>query len=289
MKIAFVTDSANPNINSSDDRTAMLLKAKGHSVVPHIWDSQNAQSFDYDHLVFRSCWNYHKKIDEFIKWLGYLNQQKIHIQNPLQTIRWNLNKKYLLDLKNLGVNVVPTHIINAQSDYHALVNQLLSAHAHAVAKPEYGASGHGVMSTLNTTHGQFINNIKKLLGQGKVLIQPLIHHVTTNGEISLIYFNQSFSHAVKKTPAKNDYRVNHEHGGKESVFKAENTLINWGKQVLEKIPHKVLYARVDVVVTLSGPLLMELELIEPYLYLEFNGNSPQAFANAIEALWTNHK
>lgn len=119
-----------------------------------------------------------------------------------------------------------------------------------------------------------------------MLAQPFVKSVTTSGEISLIFFAGEYSHSVLKTPKPGDFRVQEEHGGQIQSFEPDREIIEFAIRTLRSVPGDTLYARVDVVLLSNDqPALMEVELIEPSLYLSYNRQSPKRFADVIDDLF----
>ena len=115
----------------------------------------------------------------------------------------------------------------------------------------------------------------------ELLVQPFLPEVVGSGEWSAIFLGGAFSHSVLKRPAPGDFRVQEELGGRSEPGTAPTSIRALGEAALARVPGLVAYARVDAVVTPSGPLLMELELIEPALYLASSPDAGRRFAEAI--------
>jgi glutathione synthase/RimK-type ligase-like ATP-grasp enzyme len=120
-----------------------------------------------------------------------------------------------------------------------------------------------------------------LLAQGPLLVQAFLPEIETLGEHSLIFFDGEFSHAVLKKPADGDFRVQNEYGGSQTPVPAANWMLEQAAEALAMAPDQCLYARVDVVAKDRRLIIMELELIEPLLFLALDAGAPARFARAI--------
>ncbi len=189
--------------------------------------------------------------------------------NSPATVRWNARKTYLFDLAAAGVPVVPTrHIVDG--NLNAGVFEEFSAR-RLVVKPAVGASSYGTR-VVDTQESQPVKD---------VLVQPYVEEIAS-GEWSLVVFDGLFAHSVLKRPREGDFRVQAELGGRIAQAPAPPDLRSLAERVVKFVQPTPAYARVDVVVTANGPLLMELELIEPELFLNLVPDSASLFCDAIE-------
>lgn len=177
--------------------------------------------------------------------------------NSINSIRWNLNKKHIIELEN-KIAVPKTHFFKAQQMFSQQILKMLLRNwpsDFAVVKPAVSLNG-------NDTYLLEVNDLKKIettvlsiLKTRDVLIQEYIPEIKTNGEVSLVYFNKKFSHAIRKRAAKGEFRIHAEHGGtRESIDPSQDALV-YGDEVLRQISADLLYARVDFVESNVGPKL----------------------------------
>jgi len=199
--------------------------------------------------------------------------------NPPSVVRWNCNKKYLLDLQKKGVPIVPTVIIN-KTDLPRIRSLVPNNWSTLIVKPTVGASGFGVIKIEEKDSSS--KDIESL-SFNEVLVQPLIKEIE-NGEYSFIYIGKNLSHVVLKIPASGDYRTNYKHGGKEELVRPDKGIAKQVENIIEKVNLPFLYARVDGVIVRRQFLLMELELIEPYLFMCQHPPSANLFAKQIASL-----
>lgn len=235
----------------------------------------------YDAVVVRSPWDYQSFPVEFERNLVAIDQSRARLANELQTMQWNLNKRYLRDLDSRGVPIPPTlwrHGLTA-SDFPSMFAEL--AADEIVIKPVIGA---GAKDTfwLNRTQAQDrATELQRLYADRDIMIQPFLPEVVREGEFSLILFNGQLSHTILKTPKQHDFRVQEEHGSTIVAVQAELALVAAADKAMKSIQPTPLYARVDFVRHESQFLLMELELIEPSLYLRMDAGAAERFAGAI--------
>lgn len=284
-RIGFVTSVDDPTLINDDNLAVPFLEYLGISMTPVVWDHWLSHDFsDYDALIFRSCWNYHRKYEEFQQFLTSLKRLKIPILNPLAVIEWNLNKKHILELGH-KVLVPKTRWFKTgspfvKSDLTSLVSEWRVE--QLVLKPAVSLNGQDTYLVKADDWNTIERIVVDLLKQRDVLIQEYIPEIKISGEISLVYFNKKFSHAVRKVPAENEFRVHSEYGGTREAVTASSAALNYGQSVLSQIEQDILYARVDLVESGRGPILIELELTDPMLYLATEPTAARNFAQAID-------
>lgn len=263
-RIAIATSDKWIHLPESDRILADALRERGHEVFAHVWSSGIPRNADA--VVIRSCWDYHLDPDHFLAWTEAI---PVPVINAPATVRWNARKTYLLDLAAAGIPVVPTrHIVDGDLD--ATVFEELSSR-RLVVKPVVGASAYRTR----------VVDIQERQHVRDVLVQPYVGEIAS-GEWSLVVFDGVFAHSVLKRPRHGDFRVQAELGGMIARAAAPAELPALAERVVKLVQPSPAYARVDVVVTAGGPLLMELELIEPELFLNLVPESAGPFCAAIE-------
>ena len=230
------------------------------------WDG-DADWAGFDGVLIRSCWDYHLRPDEFRAWLDRLETLAVPVWNPPALVRWNIDKRYLLDLAGRGVPVVPTLVRDeiVARDLAPLSERLTAD--QLVVKPVVGATAHGCRR-LAVDVASSVDEVLAPEREGPWLVQPFIESIVTRGEWSLMAFDGRLDYAVRKLPAAGDYRVQPEWGGSSRREAPDEALVAACRRTLAALEGKPLYARVDLVDWNDAPHLMELELIEPQLYLE---------------------
>jgi glutathione synthase/RimK-type ligase-like ATP-grasp enzyme len=267
IHIAIATNDSYPHLIAGELLLPIAFQAVGITARPVVWNDPAIDWSQYDAVILRSCWGYHEHIPQFFTWLQTLEDLQLRIENSPSTIRWNAHKKYLLDLAERGVVIPPTTLI-AQGDSAPLESILsnLSGNDYII-KPCYGAGASGILRTPKNPTSKTKNSYAALLQRSDVLIQSYIPEIA-QGELSAIFIGGTFSHAVLKIPKTGDFRSNSELGGSEQGITLDTETIAKLTEVYKKCAVKTLYARLDVVVNKDIMIVMELELIEPYLYFE---------------------
>ena len=272
-RIAFATSADYPSIQPDDAHLAATLEHLGIKPVSCIWNDPAVEWSGFDAVLIRTIWDYFKYHSAFIAWLDRLDRLGISTFNDSRVLRWNSDKRYLLDLARHGVAIIPTRLAGAGK----LSEVLASIPAQEVViKPTISG---GAWQTLRGCVGNadFTRALSGLPAALDFLVQPFVPEIVSAGEWSLLYFGGSFSHAVIKRPASGDYRVQSEYGGSlESIEPAAATLAaaeNALAAVTAMGYRDLAYARVDGVICAGHFLIMELELIEPFLFLT---EQPQA-------------
>ncbi|MGF1572177.1 MAG: RimK family alpha-L-glutamate ligase [Sumerlaeia bacterium] len=270
-----------------DERTANILSNNGLPVEFIPWRS-NVDWNRFSLVLIRSTWDYQNNVESFLQVLEAIHKSSAVLINPLNVVRWNLNKGYLLQLDKLGVPIIPTFFGSSPTliDLNRFHQEL--GGNELILKPLVGANAEGIFRLSPPFDSPLAKQAINHYNGRDFFAQPFLPSIETEGETSIIYFDGTFNHAIIKRPKKGDFRVQEEHGGvfelctpdAESLRIAELAL----KAVAEVLQFKepLLYARVDLARCLNGSLgLMELELIEPSLYLNLDEESPQRFAEAI--------
>lgn len=279
--IALVTYSDRPEIHADDQLVADALARRGLRVVGVPWDAPDVNWSSFDAVIIRSTWNYHTKPAEFLAWIDRLERDGARAWNPPSFLRWNADKRYLLELAERNIPIVPT-LYTPQGqplDLRATIRSL--GPAAAVVKPTFAAGAYETWVAGRGSADEEQARLDALLSRSGVLIQPFINEVVTNGEWSLIFFDKQFSHAILKRPKFGDFRVQSEHGGSAQSLHPPDHLLAQAQRVLAAVDTPLLYARVDGVEINDQFVLMELEALEPLLFLSTSPAAPDRFADAI--------
>jgi hypothetical protein len=279
-RIALATSSKFPNLTCDDRLLLEPLAQRGIYAEPAIWNDATQNWSSFDAVILRSTWDYHLQPEEFLCWIDWLRDALVPLWNPHTRVRWNANKTYLRDLDAQGVAVVPT-IWPEAADRISLRHRMRElGWTKAVVKPRISATAHRTqLVTLEDADSAqpLFDEIRS--GPG-VMVQKFMDSILKNGEWSLIFFEREFSHAVLKKPAAGDFRVQNDFGGSETVTDPPAHVLESAGALLHAV-EPTLYARVDGVVEEGKFLLMELELIEPALFLASHPIAPATFADAI--------
>lgn len=278
--IVLATASDQPDVTASDRLYAEALERRGFSVVGAPWDGPASAFDDASAVILRSTWGYYRAIDAFCAWTEAMAAQT-RLFNPIGLVRWNLRKDYVGKLAAAGVRVPGTHIVGRdESAIEKVFDD--TGWRRAVVKPATGASGHSVELL---TRGS-IASVLPRLAAGDVLVQEFLPEIA-EGELSLVYFDGVFSHAVRKRPPLGEFRVNSRFGATRSAETPPPDVTEQGARALRALPEMPLYARVDGVVRDGDLIVLEVEVLEPALFLEFDPPAAERFAEAtVKRLWS---
>jgi glutathione synthase/RimK-type ligase-like ATP-grasp enzyme len=278
--VGFVTTLAEPDITSDDALVVPELARLGWSVRALPWDA-SAPEPDVGAVVFRSAWNYHLKPAEFRAWLDTLEGRRTPSFNPVPVARWNVAKTYLAELAAAGARIPKTAWIERGAT--SSLADALRAHdfKRAVVKPVISMSAYETWRTDAASAPEQEPRFEQLITGGAVMLQEYLPEVETGGELSFMFFNRQFSHAVLKLPRAGDFRVQNDWGGTRHAAEPPAALVEQAAAVLGAVPGPLPYARVDGVVVGDALVLMELELIDPVLFLGWHPDAPRRFAEAL--------
>ncbi|WP_291879832.1 hypothetical protein [Chryseobacterium sp.] len=273
MKIAIVGYKKQERLTQgvTNDEDADLLKfltGKGLDVVPVIWNDENVDWTIFNVAIIKSPWDYHNHLPAFLNWLNQLEKLNIRVLNPVEIIQWNSHKKYLKDIAENGLPVIASAYIDKGSDFDGRFFDLFGTD-RVVVKPCVSAGAHNTVVVTKDNLNERTEEIRRFLTTEDYMVQPFTEEIK-NGEWSFLFFNGQYSHCSLKTPKQDDFRVQHYHGGSISYPTPDPIHIEQAGAYLKSLPEPTLYARVDGVLINDSFTLMELELIEPYLFL--NGN-----------------
>ena len=257
-----------------DQLLAKYLLKEGLSVCRKDWADPNFDFSTCKFAIFRTPWDYFERFDEFFQWIEKTKKVTTFINSP-DIIKWNIDKIYLLELKEKGINIAPTIFINKNDKtlYQLLRN---TEWKKAVIKPAISGAARHTYLINNSNYNKYENIFQEITKKECMLFQEFMENITIQGEISLIMIGGEYTHAVRKIAKKGDFRVQDDHGGKVLEHVATKQEIIFAKECIKKCPYNPIYARVDIVYDNKGePALSELELIEPELWFR---NNPEAAA-----------
>jgi hypothetical protein len=289
--IAFVTCSTFPDLAEDDIPLATALSAAGHHVTAAAWDDPTVDWSRLDAVIIRSTWNYHLHPEAFLAWLSRLESHRLRVFNPVDILKWNMDKAYLADLREMDIPLPPTLFLETGSHTNLDIIFQNTGWQKAVIKPCISATAHNTWVSQPATAAADTARLHELLGSGRYLVQEFMEEVETEGEYSLIFFGQQYSHAVKKTAKKGDFRVQEQYGGQSRPTRPEPSVIRQATAILDKaVPFntspRLLYARVDGVMHKGIFTLMELELVEPSLFITNNPLAIQQFVYFFNSSFT---
>src|SRR5579864_4107026 len=278
-RLALITWSGLPQGAESERLMLPHLAATGVDTQFVDWRSTNCDFSQFDLIVLRSCWDYHLRVTEFVDWLQGVAQATPAL-NPIDTVLWNHNKFYLQEVEALGLEIVPTIFVSHVKGLNAEQATLRSWHK-IVVKPAISASAHNTRLLDGAPWSADQEAIRIM--KGPFLMQPFIPEIQDQGEISFVYVDGEYSHAALKRPAAGDFRVQQEHGGSAELFHPDSALLAQANEIAAKVAQvrDSLYCRIDAVARNGKLVLMELELIEPELFLGLAEGAAERLAEAI--------
>lgn len=282
IRIAYLTMKSLAGYECDDPLTLEPLARRGIEVVLTPWDCPTDWK-QFAAVVVRSPWDYQKRFDQFLTVLGEIDRSGVPLWNPLSLMRWNLHKSYLLELRERGIPIVPT--ISGRHLTRECLLQLPVALGteEIVIKPIVGAGAHRTHRLRFPLTEEQISAVVADHEKSEYLAQPFLNAIIDEGEYSLIYFGGEFSHAIRKRPLPGDYRSQEEFGSRLDSISPDPVMLQHAERVLAALSHEPMYARVDLIRHAGGFALMEIELVEPALYLSKSPGAADRFADVIAA------
>ncbi|MGC4761146.1 ATP-grasp domain-containing protein [Micromonospora trifolii] len=286
-RVALVTCADLADLDPDDRLVLAPLAARGVAVQTVVWDDPDVDWSSYDLVVLRSPWDYALRRDEFVSWAATVPR----LVNPADVVRWNTDKRYLAELSAAGVPTVPTSWIGPGESW-----QLPAEAGEYVLKPAVSAGSQdtGRYDLADPEHRDLAAaHVRRLSEAGRVtMVQPYLRAVDTEGETALLFLagpeGLAFSHAIRKGPMLSGPDL-----GPDGLYKAEEITARTARpeqlvvaeQTLATVPggtRQLLYARVDLIPGPDGePVLVELELTEPSLFIGYADGAPDRLATAI--------
>ena len=187
------------------------------------------------------------------------------------------------ELEQKGITILPTYFQN-KTVHLDLKNKIPTHWKKIVIKPAFSAGSYLTKVFEPSEIGQIEEEYQIIAQEKELLLQEFQPEITSLGETSFIFFNKSFSHAVNKKPAANDFRIQVQFGGQYTLIQPSESIIQQAQEIVNQFPEPLLYARVDGIVKNNTIHLMEVECIEPDLYFDYAPNALQKFTQAIVQL-----
>ncbi|TAJ90355.1 hypothetical protein [Reyranella sp.] len=275
--VVLATSRESPDLLVSDRLYADALERRGCRVVSAPWDGPRSGFADADAVVIRATWGYYRTLEAFREWTEAM-ASATQLFNSIDLIRWNLRKDYVGKLAVAGVRVPRTHVVACDA---AIIDKVLAEELwdRAVVKPATGASGHSVELLQRATLAEQVANLSDEARASGVVVQEFLHEIA-EGELSLVYFDGVFSHAIRKRPPPGEFRSNSRYKPTRTAETPPAAVTEQGAACLAALPERPLYARVDGVVRDGTLIVIEVEVLEPALFMEFDPLSAERFAAA---------
>ena len=238
----------------------------------------------FDAVYICTPWDYPDDPVLFLRVLETIDVSQAELINPLPLVRWSLAKTYLRDLEQKGGAIVPSIWFSHfdAADISGWFESL--GDDKVVVKPAVGANAQDTFVLSQPVAPQLIAELESTFAEREFFVQPFMANIQSEGEYSLFFFNGEYSHAILKTPGPGDFRSQEEHGADIKSVVATREQVAAAEGILALVEPRPTYVRVDLVRDSSDDYrLMELELIEPSLYLRTDAGSAGRFARAFDA------
>lgn len=272
------------NILEDDQLLQKELDLLGLSSIRLDWARKDIDWSHYKCAIFRTTWDYFDRFDEFSQWLDAIKAQT-KLCNPYSIIKWNMDKHYLKDLDSRGIPVVPSHFVEKGNRINIEEELSKSGRDELVIKPCVSGAARHTYRVNKSNFSTVETIINELLRKESFVCQPFFESVLTQGEDTLMLFGGEYSHAIRKLAKPGDFRVQDDHGGTVHHHQPDAAQIEFAKRAMAVCDPLPSYGRVDMVRDNQGNLaVMELELIEPELWLRKHPPSAKLFAKAIAGM-----
>jgi len=278
--VRLVTAARLPAPDPETERVREALGRRGLASEIRAWDDPGVDWSDAPVTVVRSTWDYTARREAFLGWAERVAASSA-LWNPPEVLRWNTHKAYLLELERRGVPVLPTELVRRGHpvDLQGLLRR--RGWEEAVAKPAVGLGGVGARRVGRDPEAD-ARHLEALLAEGDALVQVFAPSVESEGELSLVWLDGAVSHAVRKRPGAGEFRVHRRYGGREEPLEPGPAACRAALRALEACPGPRLYARVDLVEQAGALRVMEVELVEPALFLEPGSAGLKRLCDALE-------
>jgi len=272
MKIGVITyenrgSYATSNEVDEDELLEKVLTQLGVEFNFEVWSDPKVKWDSYSLLLIKSPWDYFDRYAEFLTWCRKIMEMGIPTLNIMETILWNSDKWYLKEIQEKGFHIIPTEYLRKKEPFDL---DIFFSHFNTeelIIKPTVSGGSKNTFKLQKESWKEKNDLIIDLVSQEDFMVQPFIPEVASTGEYSYIFFNGEFSHAVLKSPKKGEFRVQHFFGGSIHAVYPTPKELEYFQNLVDTFAQNSLYARVDGVWKEGVFYLMELELIEPYLFL----------------------
>lgn len=272
------------NILLEQELLKSAFEAQGLKVDITYWDNPSYEWQQTKSVLFRTVWDYFERFDEFWDWLEQV-KTKTRLINSYELIKWNIDKHYLRDLKNNGIQVVPTYFADRGNNISLQEIANLNDWKHIVIKPAISASAFNTYKIINDEIEQKEQLFHELLQTHDMLVQPFFPTISELGEASLMVFGGKFTHAILKKAKAGDFRVQDDFGGTVHDYNPTQEEIKFAEKVFQSCTSLPIYGRVDIVWDSNKHIyLSELEIIEPELWIRNRPESANKIAEAVNKI-----
>ena len=282
-KCAYLTMASTDGWEIDADLAFPPLEARGWTIDAIPWKTAAVDWNSYDAVYIGVPWDYPEAPEQFLSLLDEIDQSRAILVNDLALAHWSLSKTYLRDLESRGIDIVP-------SLWYARINdgdieRAFDTHGvdRIIVKPVISTNAKNTYLLTRDRARALADELRDVYAARPFVVQPFLSNIQVEGEYSLFYFGHDFSHAIQKVPKPHDSRVQEEYGARITSVQPEPRLLDAGNRVMRLVQPEPAYARIDFI---RGPddrfLVMELELIEPSMYLRMDAKAPARFAEAFD-------
>ncbi len=277
------------NVLREDELVINALEGKDLSVIKKDWNDPNFNWNTTRSVLFRSTWDYFDNFEQFKKWFDKTRNTCLMI-NSSETIEWNLDKHYLLDLQKHQIPIPNSEFIKRGSPVDLSLLMQEKNWNEIVVKPTISGAAKNTYRLKKEDINQFDSTWKKLIYQEDFIVQEFQNNVIKKGEVAMMVIGGKYTHAVLKKAKEGDFRVQDDFGGSIAKYSPSEKMVKLAEKctgILSAIPS---YARVDIIWDNSGDLAVsELELIEPELWFRLNPNAAQKLAEHVDLILSEKK
>lgn len=277
MRVLLAVDGSTSGLTADDRVLAAAITDRGLDPVPYRW----GEPVDPEAVVvIRSTWDYVERPTAFSAWLDHLEAQQTSVLNPVEILRWNMHKRYLLDLERRGVPIVPTALVERGEQHQLEELRSLRGWDEVVVKPAVGGTARLTLHSGRVGLDAAGEHLRRLAVAEDVLVQPAVASVASRGEVSVVAIGGAPLAAFRKQPAPGEWRVQSDFGGTTVRIELDDELVDVAQTATQG--RRTDYARVDVVHHEGRWAVLELELVEPELFFLLEPSLAERLAERIE-------
>lgn len=243
------------------------LESRGFEADIIYWDCGKYDFASVDLAIIRSCWDYYNKIDDFLERMKLISQQTLLV-NSYETVLKYCNKTYLNDLKDKGIPIIDSEFLTSSEGLKTALSKIKTN--QIIIKPTISASGMNIYK-IERDHQSLHSIVDKINKKSEVMLQPFMETINSIGEKSTIIIDNEVVLTMKKKPAAGEFLVHKSYGGSSTIDQVDAKDLDFINKIIVNLPDNTAYVRIDYMFNDDNqPLLSELELIEPCLYLYQN-------------------
>lgn len=269
-----------------DHLVMQALEHKGFRVARKSWADPEFNWSDTRAAIFRTTWDYFHRFDEWLAWLEHVTTQT-RLINPIEMVRWNMDKHYLGELANRGINIPQTRYIEIGESLSLAALYEETGWTETILKPCIAGSARHTYRMNPDTLKAHEATFQQLIAKEAMMLQPFQKNVVSQGEISIMLMGGTYTHAVIKNAKPGDFRVQDDFGGTVKKYEPSPEEIAFAEKAVAACPALPAYARVDIIRDNDDQLaLIELELIEPELWFRLHPEAATVLAEHLHTIWS---